>query len=191
MTQHALVTPRKIGKAAPVTRRRRSTLSWRGPALFAAPFFVLFLAMYVAPIVYAAVTSLFVVKHSGLGLTAPTQSFDPAANYKQAFTDPDFLAALGRVGLFGLVQVPVMLAFALGLALLIDSQSARGTKGLFRLTSYLPYAVPGVSAALVWSFMYSNTSSPINHLLAPLQIEIPFLNQHVVLWSIANIVTWG
>jgi multiple sugar transport system permease protein len=171
--------------------RRRSTLRWRTPLLFVGPFFALFAAMYVAPIVYAAVTSLFVVHRSGLGLAAPTQVFDPSHNYARAFQDGDFVASLGRIALFGVVQVPVMLALALGIALLIDSKSARGAKGFFRLTSYLPYAVPGVSAALVWSFMYSNQSSPINSLLAPVHVRIPFLDQDVVLWSIANIVTWG
>ncbi|MBN9630872.1 MAG: sugar ABC transporter permease, partial [Actinobacteria bacterium] len=141
--------------------------------------------MNVAPIVYAFVSSLFTVKRSGLGLAAPEQIFDPIANYLHAFGDADFVASLGRVLLFGVVQVPVMLGLALALALLIDSKSARG-KGFFRLSSFLPYAIPGVSAALVWSFMYSTTSSPINHLLQPLGIRLPFFDDGTVLRSLAN-----
>lgn len=171
-------------------RRPRRSFRWRAPLLFLGPFVVLFVAMNIAPIVYAFVSSLFTVKRSGLGLTAPTQVFDPFANYAHAVADPDFVASLGRVALFGVVQVPVMLGLALVLALLIDSKSARG-KGFFRLSSFLPYAIPGVSAALVWSFMYSTTSSPINHLLAPLGIQLPFFDDGTVLWSVANIVTWS
>ncbi|MFE4621497.1 carbohydrate ABC transporter permease, partial [Streptomyces sp. NPDC056747] len=89
-----------------------------------------------------------------------------------------------------LVQVPVMLGLALGLALLIDAKSARG-KGFFRLGAFLPYAIPGVSAALVWSFMYSSESSPVNHLLEPLGVRIPFFDGGIALWSVANIVTWS
>ncbi|GAA3428833.1 carbohydrate ABC transporter permease [Streptosporangium sandarakinum] len=163
---------------------------WRTPLLFCGPFAVLFLAMYVAPIVYAAVSSLFAVRRSGLGLAPPVKVFDPLGNYVQALGDNAFVASLGRVALFGVVQVPVMLALALGLALLIDSRSARG-KGLFRLAGFLPYAVPGVSAALVWSFMYSPQSSPVNHLLRPLGLGIPFFDDGTVLWSVANIVTWS
>ncbi|MFE6065217.1 carbohydrate ABC transporter permease [Streptomyces sp. NPDC056525] len=158
--------------------------------LFGGPFVALFLAMYVAPIVYATVSSLFVVRRSGLGLTPPTREFDPFHNFAVAFSDADFLGGLGRVGLFSLVQVPVMLGLALGLALLIDAKSARG-KGFFRLGAFLPYAIPGVSAALVWSFMYSSESSPVNHLLEPLGIRIPFFDGGVALWSVANIVTWS
>lgn len=162
----------------------------RTAALLLAPFVVIFAAMYLAPLGFAVYRSLFVLKRDGLGLTAPTLAFDPMANYLKAFADPVFIESLGRVLLFGAVQVPVMLGLATGLALLIDSRSARA-KGFFRLTSFLPYAVPGVIAALMWSFLYSGTSSPINALLAPLGIEIPFLGENMVLWSVANIVTWG
>nr|WP_237512701.1 MULTISPECIES: sugar ABC transporter permease [unclassified Streptomyces] len=146
--------------------------------------------MYIAPLLYATVSSLFVVKRSGLGLAPPTREFEPLHNFAQAFGDHDFLGALARVGLFAVVQVPLMLGVALGLALLLDSRSARA-KGFFRLGAFLPYAIPGVSAALVWSFMYSSESSPINHLLEPLGVRIPFFADGAVLWSVANIVTWS
>lgn len=171
-------------------KARNRTVGPRTLLLFGGPFFVLFLAMYVAPIVYAAVSSLYVEKRSGLGLTAPTREFDPLHNFAQAFADQAFLSGLGRVGLFALVQVPLMLGLSLGLALLIDARSARG-KGFFRLGAFLPYAIPGVSAALVWSFMYSSGSSPINELLEPLGVSIPFFGTDTALWSVANIVTWS
>ncbi|WP_214411564.1 carbohydrate ABC transporter permease [Sphaerisporangium fuscum] len=191
MTNLATAADATTGRrAAPPARRQGRARGLPTPLLFCGPFVVIFAAMYIAPIVYAAVSSLFVVRRSGLGLTPPTKVFDPAGNYAQAFGDKDFTASLGRVALFGVVQVPVMLALALGLALLIDSRSARG-KGFFRLTGFLPYAVPGVSAALVWSFMYSPQSSPINHALEPLGLRVPFFDGGAVLWSVANIVTWA
>ncbi|WP_308282234.1 carbohydrate ABC transporter permease [Streptomyces lichenis] len=176
--------PRPTAPAKAPRRRART------PLLFCAPFLLLFAGMYLAPIVYAAVSSLYAVRRSGLGLTAPTRVFDPLANYARAFQDSAFTGSLGRVALFGLVQVPVMLGLALGLALLIDAKSARG-KGFFRLSSFVPYAVPGVSAALIWSFMYSTQSSPVNRLLGPLGFTVPFFDEDLVLWSVANIVTWS
>ncbi|WP_326696347.1 sugar ABC transporter permease [Streptomyces sp. NBC_01754] len=171
-------------------RGRETALGRRTLLLFGGPFVLLFAAMYIAPLLYATVSSLFVVERSGLGLAPPTRRFDPLHNFAQAFGDHDFLAGLARVGLFAVVQVPLMLGLALGLALLLDSRSARA-KGFFRLGAFLPYAIPGVSAALVWSFMYSSQSSPINHLLEPLGIHIPFFANGAVLWSVANIVTWS
>lgn len=160
------------------------------PLAFCAPFLILFAGMYIAPIVYAAVRSLYTVHRSGLGLTAPTEVFDPLANYTRALHDGAFTSSLGRIALFGLVQVPVMLGLALVLALLVDAKSTRG-RGFFRLSSFLPYAIPGVSASLIWSFMYSAQSSPVNRLLEPLGLTVPFFGQKVVLWSVANIVTWS
>jgi multiple sugar transport system permease protein len=178
-----------VRRDSPVVAAPRRPRRWR-PLLFCAPFAVLFAAMYLAPIVYAAVSSLFTVHRSGLGLTAPAKVFDPLGNYVRALHDGAFTSSLARVALFGLVQVPVMLGLALALALLIDARSARG-RGFFRMAGFLPYAVPGVSAALVWSFMYSTQSSPVNRLLRPLDVTVPFLDSHVVLWSVANIVTWS
>lgn len=77
-----------------------------------------------------------------------------------------------------------MLGLALVLALLLDSASAR-FKSFFRLTYFLPYAVPGVIAAIVWSFLYTPEISPLTDVL-------PFdpLGDGAVMWSMANIVTW-
>ncbi len=165
--------------------------AWRTPLLFLTPFLLLFSTMYVLPILFAIGQSLFVLRRSGLGLSAPTLNFDPLANYSRALSDSEFLSSLGRVALFGIVQVPVMLGLALGLALLLDAKSARG-KSFFRLASFLPFAVPGVIAAVMWSFLYSPLSSPINAALETwLGISVPFFSPNLALWSVANIVTWG
>ncbi|MGW8565601.1 carbohydrate ABC transporter permease [Isoptericola sp. NPDC055881] len=184
--------PGRASTPAPVpprARRPRSRTS-RVALRFVAPFVLLFAAVYVAPICYAVYQSLFRIERDALGLTPPTEVFDPWFNYAAALHDAGFVASLGRVLLFGAVQVPVMLGFALGLALLIDSASARG-KGFFRLASFAPYAVPTVVSALMWSFLYSPTGSPINQLLAPTGLTVDFLGTELTLWSVANVVTWG
>jgi multiple sugar transport system permease protein len=180
--------------SASVARRRRAGSGPRGTVrtalLFLAPFALLFVAMYLVPIVFALVQSLFSLKRSGLGLTAPTMHFDPLANYVKLIGDHEFIAGLGRILLFGVVQVPVMLGLALFLALLIDSRSAK-LKGFFRLAAFLPYAVPGVIAAIVWSFLYSPVTSPVNSFLdSTFGFTLPFFSDSWALWSVANIVTW-
>ena len=57
------------------------------------------------------------------------------SNYAQAISDPALLSSVGRVLLFGVVQVPVMLIIAMLFALILDSSLAR-LKRFFRL-SYL------------------------------------------------------
>ncbi|MEK8227006.1 sugar ABC transporter permease [Oerskovia sp. M15] len=130
------------------------------------------------------------IQRDALGLGGTQEIFDPLFNYAYALSDSTFLTSIGRVLLFGVVQVPVMLVLALGIALLIDSASARA-KAFFRLSSFAPYAVPTVVSALMWSFLYSPTNSPVNQLLEVFGLHVNFLSQDLALWAVANVVTWG
>ncbi|SDN67617.1 carbohydrate ABC transporter permease [Allokutzneria albata] len=155
---------------------------------FLAPFLVLFSAFFLLPIGYSVYRSLTVVERTGpLGLGGAEQVFGGLRNYVWALQEPGFLAGIGRILFFGVVQVPVMIAGATLLALLLDSASARW-KGFFRATYFLPYGIPGVLASILWGFLYMPGVSPFSGLLG---VEIDFLGQDNVLWSIANIVTWS
>ena len=59
------------------------------------------------------------------------------------------------MSLFLVVQVPIMLFIALLVALAIDSGRLYGSS-FFRISIFLPYAVPAVVAALMWGFMYGS-----------------------------------
>src|SRR2546430_13865284 len=101
-----------------ISGMRRRALT---PYLFILPFGILFLAFFLVPIFYAIDQSLFRSQRSGLGLGAATVDFNGLGNYVDAFHDPNFYSGVGRVLLYGFVQVPVMLGLALLLALLLDS----------------------------------------------------------------------
>jgi multiple sugar transport system permease protein len=170
-----------------VLRRPRLRLT---PYLFLLPFGLLFLLFFVAPVLYAIYQSLFRLQRSGLGLGAPTVAYNALNNYQQVIHDPSFWSGVGRVLLYGVVQVPIMLGLALLLALLLDSAAAR-FKPFFRLAYFVPYAIPGIVAALLWGYLYDPTLSPISAVISRLGLGTPdFLGAHTVLWSIANIVTW-
>lgn len=178
-------TSAKAPKAPPVARKNRSAgAQRRAVALFIAPFAVLFLAFYAIPIVYAIVQSLLTVEREGT-FGAPRQVFGGLVQYEQVFQDSAFWASVGRVLLFGAVQVPIMLGLALLFALLLDSPLLKGKK-FFRLAFFAPYAVPGVIAAIMWGFLYSPSLSPFDAVTS----NIDFLSAELVLWAIANIVTW-
>ncbi|WP_433254143.1 carbohydrate ABC transporter permease [Streptosporangium sp. CA-135522] len=165
-------------------RRRRGTPGRNRAALiFLLPFGALFVVFFLLPIGYAIDESLYQVKRSGLGFGTPERVFSGIGNYLAVFEDDTFLSGLGRLLAFGVVQVPVMLGLALLLALLLDGRAALFSR-FFRLVYFLPYAVPGVIAAIVWSFLYTREISPLGFL------GIDFLGDGVVIWSIGNIVTW-
>ncbi|MWB96967.1 carbohydrate ABC transporter permease [Agromyces seonyuensis] len=188
MTAAPLIDRRAGSELRPALRRRPTR--FRGAILmFTVPFMALFVFVYVAPIIYSVVQSLFATQSSGLGFGEPEQVFVGAANYAKALGDTEFWAALGRILLFGIVQVPVMLGGALLLALLLDSAAARWVS-VYRVLYFLPYAVPGVIAAVLWAYLYSPALSPFVAWGDSMGIDLDFLGPNVVLWSMANITTW-
>jgi multiple sugar transport system permease protein len=86
--------------------------------------------------------------------------------------------------------VPVMLGLAILLALLL--QQSRGFfMKICRTAYFMPYGIPTAIGALVWGYLYSANLSPFNQILQAFhQGRIDFLAPAVVLFSIANIVTW-
>jgi multiple sugar transport system permease protein len=169
-------------KATKVPRKR--VQHKRAIVFFVAPFAVLFTLFYLIPIGYAIRQSLLVVERDGT-FGDPTEVFGGFSQYARVFQDNDFLSSVGRMFVFGAVQVPVMLGLALLFALLLDSPLLRG-KRFFRLAFFVPYAVPGVIAAIMWGNLFSPRLSPFTGVTS----NVDFLGSDLVLWSIANVVTW-
>lgn len=185
------ITP--LDHAPPHAKRTSVTLRREtfAPYLFIFPFGLLFILFFLVPILYAIYQSLFRSERSGLGLGAATVSFNSLGNYVDVFHDPNFFSGVGRVLLYGIVQVPVMLGLALLLALLLDSTVVR-FKPFFRLAFFVPYAIPGIIAALLWGYLYDPSLSPIVKGISSLGLGTPdFLGPQSVLWAIANIATWA
>lgn len=151
---------------------------------FAGPFVAVFGLVFLAPVGYALYLSLFQDRLIG------GTSFVGLDNYGKALTDPRFWEGLTRVGLFLLVQVPVMLGIALLVALAIDSGRLYG-RTFFRVAIFLPYAVPAVVAGLIWGFMYGTRFGLVGNIEDAFGISLPDpLSPSLVLASIGNIVTW-
>jgi multiple sugar transport system permease protein len=165
--------------------RARSSLRHSGAGyMFVAPFLVLFLAVFIVPLIYAAYLSLF--KEQLVGGTA----FAGLDNYVRALNDERLVGGVLRVARFFLLQVPVMLAISLAVALAIDSGLLRSSK-VFRLGIFVPYAVPSVVATLMWGYLYGKEFGPFGQLADAVGLAKPdFLSAGTVLGSMANIVTW-
>jgi multiple sugar transport system permease protein len=156
----------------------------RALAVFLLPFGILFALFYLVPVGYAIYQSLLTVERDGTFGPA-TEVFGGLVQYARVFQDGPFWSSIVRVLTFGVVQVPIMLGLALLLALLLDSPLVAG-KRFFRLAFFVPYAVPGVIAAIMWGFLYSPNLSPFTAVTK----QVDFLSADLVLWAIANVVTW-
>ncbi|MFF7738274.1 ABC transporter permease subunit [Streptomyces sp. NPDC007984] len=166
--------------AAPSRPLRRRLTGWA----FVLPFTVPFLLAVVAPILYTLGLSLFRERLIG-GV-----SFVGLDNYQDQLNDPRFWSAVTRVGLYLLVQVPLMMLLALAAALALDSARLYAPT-VFRLGLFLPYAVPGVVATLLWGYIYGAQFGLVGDVRQYLGIDLPDpLSSALILPSIGNIVLW-
>lgn len=171
-------------------RRRLDSRAWAPWALLA-PFLLLFTLTFAVPILTAVAQSFTRVTRQGVfGEQGVTTQFAGFWNYAQALGNDNFTASIGRMLLFGIVQVPVMMLLCTILALLLEGASARWP-AFFRASYFMPYGIPGVIATILWSFLYVPGLSPLIDIAGRFGVEVDFLGADTVLWSIANIVTWS
>jgi len=179
--------------AAPLALRRRrgSTRPRVAPWAFLAPAIVLFTVFLLIPMGYAIYLSFVGLRVQGGAFGTRQQVFVGFDNYVNALTAPEFLASLQRLALFGVITVPLTLGLALLFALLLDLPGVRAIR-FARTAIFLPYAVPGVIATLLWGFMYLPSTSPFNYVLKAVGLPpFDFLNGSNVYGALANIGVWG
>jgi multiple sugar transport system permease protein len=182
---------KRVVSAPRGSRRRPSGGGPRAGTIiaFLTPFFLPFVLFYLVPVGYAIWQSFRVIRRSGGQYGTSYTTFGGLAQYGQVFQNSEFWSSIERIGLFGVVQVPVMLFIALIIALLLDTPLVKG-KGFFRIAAFMPYAVPGVIAAIMWSFLYSPQLSPVVSVLKSIGLQPNFLGPGAILWSTANVSTW-
>ncbi|MEU9364137.1 sugar ABC transporter permease [Streptomyces avermitilis] len=177
-----------------MTRARRTSYGVKGaPYAFLLPAATLFALFFALPIGYAVWLSLHKVRVSGLGLGAGARKevWAGLENYTDALTDSELLHGALRVVGYGAIVVPVMLGLALVFALMLDTDRVR-LASFTRLAIFLPYAIPGVVAALLWGFLYLPDVSPFSYVLNELGLPQPDLLDGGPLYlALSNIAVWG
>jgi multiple sugar transport system permease protein len=164
-------------------RENKHRRDWRGWK-FMWPFAVVFMFVFIIPVLYAIYESFFQNKMIG------GEVFAGFANYSRLFHDAQFWESVGRVAIFTVIQVPIMLIMAALVALAIDSMKLHGMK-FFRVATFIPYAVPAVVSTLMWGFMYGAKYGLIGSLNDLFGTNWDFLAPGgALLGSIVNINTW-
>ncbi|SFQ99074.1 carbohydrate ABC transporter membrane protein 1, CUT1 family [Lentzea waywayandensis] len=159
-------------------------------AVLMAPFFLLLVTVFLIPTGTAIWLSFFAADQPGLGFGPESTVFVGLRSYVAVLSDPTFLNGLLTVVLYCLLYIPLMVVGALTLALLLDSGVAK-LRSWMQMGLYLPHAVPGIIAALIWLYLYTPGLSPIIDLFAKADIQINFLGINTVLPSIVNIALWS
>jgi multiple sugar transport system permease protein len=186
------MTARSLESGAPLGERAAPPAQWSriwqkdAPGyLFLLPWLIGFLGLTIGPMV----TSLYLsFTHFDL-LTAPRWA--GADNYIRMFTnDPKFLASMRVTMFFVIFSVPLKLAFALAVAMLLN----RGIRGLplYRALFYLPSLLgASVAIAILWRQIFAGDGL-INKLLAMVGIIGPswISNPNYSLWTLIVLSIW-
>jgi multiple sugar transport system permease protein len=162
--------------------------AWQNHApgyLFLLPWFIGFFGLTIGPII----TSLYLsFTHFDL-LTAPRWA--GLDNYIRMFTnDRSFVASMRVTMFFVIFSVPLKLAFALGVALLLN----RGMRGLplYRALFYLPSLLgASVAIAILWRQIFAGDGL-VNQFLALFGIVGPswISNPNYSLWTLIVLSIW-
>ncbi|MFF1659409.1 carbohydrate ABC transporter permease [Streptomyces sp. NPDC058255] len=143
----------------------------------------------VAPIGYAVWMSLFQEHSSGLGFGGTQRVFSGLGNYTKALSDAGFRDSFVHIALYCALYIPVMIGGSLLLALLVDSAMARA-KRFFQLALFLPHAIPGLIASLIWIYLYTPGLSPVLDWIGAFGGSWNFYSNDHVLSSMVNLCAW-
>ena len=86
-------------------------------------------------------------------------------NFSTVLSDPDVRAAFLHVGIFIVINVPLTVIIALGLA--VGLNAAIPFRGFLRAAYYIPYVTASVAVIAVWLWLFSRQGL-VNTVLGPL-----------------------
>lgn len=154
------ITPAAAPAAAPAPGRgnrkqaRRNTLiGWT----FILPNFLGFLAFTLIPVLAAFALSFM----EWTSFSAP--KWVGLANFQRMLASDSFWVALRNTVVYAIGHVPLTMALALLLAMLLN-RKLKGI-GFFRVAIFFPYITSLVAVAVVWNMLFSPDNGPINQFL--------------------------
>jgi len=174
------------GESAMLARSFRGAVRRNAPGyVFLAPWLIGFLCLTLGP----ALVSLYLSFTDFDLLQAP--NFVGMQNYvRMATADPKFIAAMRVTFLYVILSVPLKLAFALAVAMMLN----RGLTGLpiYRAVFYLPSLLgASVAIAVLWRQLFA-ADGMINSVLAVFGIEGPswISNPRYSLYTLVVLSVW-
>ena len=150
--------------------------------LFVLPYLPFLLLFGILPMLYAFY----------LAITSDTGAVVGIGNFTRTIRDYRFVPAFEHILIYTSVWLVSLVVLVVGLALLLHGRAGRVTSG-FRFLFYIPGALAGASAVLVWLFMLDPSVSPGSSLLrlsgANLFVEsiapgrLPFVFAMIAFWT--------
>lgn len=153
--------------------------------LFVSPWVAGFLLLTAVPLGYAFGMSL-----TNFDGSSPRWRWVGLDNYAEMLRDTDAWAAMLRTIGFAAIVVPLSVAGALGLAVLLNRRLK--AVGLWRTIFFLPSVVPVVAMAIMWKLVFNRDAGLLNAVLAVAGIEsITWLVDPMAFYALVVVSLWG
>ncbi len=112
-------------------------------------------------------------------------------NYTRLFTDDRFSTALINTFALAVPNVILRIAFALGLAMVLNMKIA--FRAFYRIVFFLPVLTMPVATATIWKWIYDPQFGPVNGLLRQVGIDGPawLLNPGTATVAVVTVMLWS
>lgn len=154
------------------------------PYLLVSPYIIFVAAFVLFPVIFS-----FILTFHKWNIIAPMK-FIGVDNYTRLFHDRLFWVSVVNTLKFLLLHIPLQLAVALFLAVLLN-QKIRAV-AFFRASFFMPVIVSGVVVTILWQQLLGLDSGIINRLLTTIGLsKVGWLvNPDIAIYSIAVMATW-
>jgi lactose/L-arabinose transport system permease protein len=125
---------------------------------FLAPYLLIFAVFWIWPIINSFLISFQATR------TVPWR-FNPGFNWGRLIGDPAFYNALGNTLFILVIQVPVMIALATVMAVMLNSPLLKA-RGIFRFAFFAPVVVGEVAYSAIFRLMFNPEFGIINKIIA-------------------------
>jgi ABC-type sugar transport system permease subunit len=126
--------------------------------VFVAPFVAIFVAFSVYPMLFTLRLSFTNWRGSGAA------EWVGLGNYTYLLGNEAFWSSLGNSAVLWLLIVPVQMALALVVAVLLDNAKTR-MRGFYRIAFLVPFVTPLVAVAQIWVVVFDRDYGAVNGLL--------------------------
>jgi len=126
--------------------------------VFVAPFVAIFVAFSVYPMLFTLRLSFTDWRGSGAA------EWVGLGNYTYLLGNEAFWSSLGNSAVLWLLIVPVQMALALVVAVLLDNAKTR-MRGFYRIAFLVPFVTPLVAVAQIWVVVFDRDYGAVNGLL--------------------------
>ncbi|MFF2483111.1 carbohydrate ABC transporter permease [Paenibacillus sp. NPDC058071] len=156
------------------------------PYFYLLPSLIVIVSLLAYPLIYN-----FYVSFHRWQLSRPDKPFIGFDNFSAVISDDIFKKVLLTTIIWTVCGVVLQMAVGLLAALYVDER--RRTKGLLRSVMLLPWVLPGVVTALMWSWMLQSDMGIVNDILSYLHLidkDISWLGPDKALGTLVFVNTW-